>query len=314
MEKNTQSLKVKEAFLLILLPLLAYIRVLVNLSGPKIKEGLILYLQDEDKKELLLELFIHLGCIEGAITGQRIPDGKNYDLVFVEYHSFQKPETINKYLTCRDYLPVLIVNGIFPETLNKYRNIISLDDNNIAEISRQDLSAIMCDCRDYADKHADDIINTIPEIINFAENISNDFSPQIHMALLTTAYVIHKCLQIDDNSLIKINQARTWIDSLSIIDISERLEFCGVLRKTLENFVDVHSSEIKIGNINMVDSSLMPAIIEEKCILFDEKKYYFPDSLFERITQKLHNTISYPRIKQELFSKGVLSNDLTLPT
>ncbi len=311
MGTNNQSIQIKELFQLSLLPVLAYIRVLVNLSGQKIKEGIILYFQDERQKEQILDLLLSLGGIEGAITGQRIPDGSNYDMILVEYHSFQKPDAIYKYLTCRDYLPLLAVNGVFPDSLKRYRNVISFENIDIGKISKQDLCATIYNCRAYIDQHPDDIINALTKTINYTMQESDVFKPQIYRALLATAYVIHQFLQFDNNDIININLSRTWIDELSIISMSEELELCGVLRKIIENFVDMHSSQIRIGDINAVDSSLMNAIITEKGILFDNTKYYFPDSLFELITQKLHDTIPYPRIKQELCSRGILLCDNT---
>ncbi|MBQ8799676.1 MAG: hypothetical protein IJZ55_08940 [Lachnospiraceae bacterium] len=306
MGENNKINEIKQ----LLLSVYADIRFLVGDAGFGLEQGIILYFSNEKVKENVIRMLCEFNGVIGEIHGTRIPKCANYQMLIVEYQPFYSQEGIYRFMTSKNFLPVMVVCGIIPPELNRYTGIVSYEDLEIERNSIGNMLEMFRTCMEYIRQNGNDIVGCMKEARSLYDSEDEDAS-LLGATLFSVAWALNHALIHTEDELISLDELKKAVKSMSMVSLMTDLEIIKPVQRSLNSYIDEHPSDIVISAIDRIDQSLYDAVDKKKAILFDDKFYYIPDALFHKAINSLCNNISYPRIKGELQRRGTLCCNAT---
>lgn len=301
MEENS---KLSEVITTVLIPSYADIRILLQKLGYD-TSGFILYCNNPKTKFALLRFFQSIDCVKGTVHGTQMPFSYNYQMVYIEYQSKYNTESISSFLTNQEYLPVLIVSGIFPLELQGFP-IVSFDNIPLNTINIESTKALYISCIDFIHQNPKDILHNIKSFQNIYSATLMSETNHLKKALLTSAFIFNYVMSIVDKNALEPKELISIINDILETDIEEDFEIMMPFRSCINKFIEKNNDKIMIGATKQINNNLWNAIQEEVAILYDDEFYYFSDKLLKEATTDLLLDKKYVQIKKLLKTNDIL--------
>lgn len=298
---------------LFLLACYAHIRVPLESIGVKMNQGLVLYIVDSDNEEIVLQCLQSYNSEKIRISGRKIPKFPNNKMVLLPYLSSYKDDIICEFLECEDYFPVVVVSGIFPESLEFCKNILVLEFGDIKNIPLDKKKTF----KEFLLFTYEDIESRILKflqkdvIIKQWKTFGGVQPPTLlGQALFAAAmayyrfYVSRVATVVEGSTFLKCVQSEIIKQCMAGTSMREKLEVFYAVRNSIYEYFDRYS--LRSLDIDSLTDEISMYLESDLLVLFDENYYYFTDSLFKKIMEKLLTKVSYVKIKKCLHHEGVL--------
>lgn len=291
-----------------LLSVFAFLRIPLSLTGYSIQDGIVLVTVDEGEYLRVLDELNAYNAISVRLRKNGVFDVPNYALVYTEYERSYKEEAIDHFMHQDDFLPVIIVRGVIPDSLKAYQNILLIEGLSEVMIGIKEGSVILQRFKEYIIANADEIV-TADSMANAMSNRSYDKQrTDFESALLEAAcHYLHRFSKEKMNNRLYYMDlrrlARKMARSCSDSDTDFGCE--QALCKCLGTFLD-HNEDVLVGDTNRNEEEFWLAYSKGKAIIYDEDYYYIDDGILKRSTEELQTVMPYTMIKMELVEQGVI--------
>lgn len=299
--------KINDFSKMILVLLTSKLQVLLQKEGYGIVSGLIIWFSDIKVKEAYLSFVRKLNTMPKELHGKRIPKASNSDIVCISYRNSMTCEGIYKYMTEPEYLPTLVISGLFPEALKEYENILALDSICVSSSMAEKLVQELDECVEFMADNVSEVCNSIREASMLVKEDDEISFSSLAMALYATGSVYRRYLLATGKESFSCDELLKVVNELVINDLTDDIEVSAPVRKSLYNYID--NFGITVGPIDCYEPLLWKAVKEKMAILFDDENYYVPESLLNNATADLQGAVSFRTIKEALCRKGILVTD-----
>lgn len=310
MEKTFETKPLDETvFKLLLIPLTANLYKIICALGLELREGIILHFPDKKVRETLVKFYTSLNGEEGDLHGSRIPIGQRHMAIYVPYQSFHKAEGIYRFFSCKEYLPVMTVAGIYPTNLIPYQNVLSFDNLQFNEEILQTVKKEYHACLEYIFAHTAELRRYVENALLICNTYLTDSDSSVVPVLFVVATAYHYYLTQSGAFEFTLETAHRLLKEICVEDMDCEFEILAPLKSQLHSYIDHHSCPIT--RVDSIDDKLFDAVRAKQIILCDNTYYYIPEQLLRDATSQLHEEVSFTRIKNMLYTKGILICDET---
>lgn len=284
----------------------AHMRFILSKIGIDIDEGIVVFLSEDVEKEKILHMFEVYGGKRKYLQGKKMPNGYNFQTVLVEYKSLYDTDIWHKYMICEQYLPIIISVGVMPQVLREFSNIIILEENLEGY---EDIEIKEQECKEFFEYLHKNINSIITRLKLFREKIELE-NPDLTMLQIGLMLVVMSYQDFVFNQMSKLFSAEEQnavFDRIRKVteDSMEGIDIKGVIRRCLEKYVD-STYEVKVGEVNRVETELLQAVEDENAILYDSDFYYISEKVLCKATKHVQHMMSSIAIKKALFDEGII--------
>lgn len=238
---------------------------------------------------------------------------ENYCCGFLVLKKYITLEEADDFLSEKDFLPIVICGGLFPDCLKSNRYIFRLREADLESIATQTFAMEIKKFRTY-------VIGNVEEVCRIFEEQKTSIARMKYSGAREQRSIYNFLLAVGAVYVGYWRRTHTEKEATEFFnayvrEMQKRLahmpEFAGgdVLSEMLASLVWEYLYKIQnivVADIEKMDEEVEAAIREQRVILYDEKFYYFPPALLMKICDPLLQTASETDLKRRLREKKII--------
>ncbi len=231
---------------------------------------------------------------------------ENFRMGVYRYKKGDKEDDLDRFLSEKDFLPIVIVGGVVPEKLcgKGYIFKASFDTEEITEVEHEyrQLRNFLIEKTDYICQEI-----RVLKTSNIVEKYKKKGISSFAYYMLAVARVWW-CLKCEN---IKEAAADQWVSAFmeSVIEAESDIERFSDFYSVKEAVRECVTQFIMKNDLPVVN--IYNGMSTEKQVIYDEDFYFISESLLKSICTPLLNTVSFLQLKKEMEEDRMLITDKT---
>ncbi len=304
MDKDRKSLQVNGAFLICALALM---REPLRMAGYSLEEGVVLVVQNTAISERVMGEMLNFNAIKVRLRTNGIIHAQNFQTAIAVFERCYKEEAIADFMNNTAFLPVILVKGIIPQELRKYKNRLIIEGIDTNPVNFQYRIEMFRDFCGFITDPKKDILDELKFLRLKAEKDDRQWFSDLPDALSTVAGFVYEYANSNGNSAdIKeelMSMCSGLLSSFSRDDVD--LDILKTLCEYLSKYLDLHS-EVLVGRYDQQEHEFWMACDAGMAVVFDDDFYFIPEHMLKIATSELKDVLPWNRFKQELVFAGAL--------
>lgn len=222
----------------------------------------------------------------------------------------------------KDFLPVIICGGLFPEYLQCNHYIFRLKGADIEYIMSQNFADEMLQFFTFVTDNVTEICRELKRLKNsiaVTEYAGVDEYRRIYNFFISVAVIYGAYLRVNQTERVVHDFFETYKNET--MEQIERIQEFGsgvILSEMIASLVWQYldgAKDVVLADLEELDTKADAAIRQERAILFDKKFYYFQPRLLMEICESLLQASSETDLKRRLREEGIIycnSTDFTV--
>lgn len=292
------------------------LRFLLEDFGYALDEGLIL-VADND---LQVKRFADKYCRQTQNGGKIIASWKkrrnypyNYCCGFMIMKKSISEDEAVEFLSEKNFLPVIICGGLFPEYLQCNHYIFRLREADIEYIMSQNFADEMLDFFSFVTDNVTEICCELRRLENSiavteyagAEEYRHIYNFFISVSIIYGAYLRVNQTERVVHDFFETYKNETMEQIKRIQEFGSGIILSEMITSLVWQYLD-SAKDVILVDLEKLDAKADTAIRREKAIVFDKKFYYFPPRLFMKICESLLCTTSETDLKRKLRAEEII--------
>lgn len=307
-EENEQ---IDDDFML-LLNVMAEIQPFLSDVGLMLRHGAVLFIEDYKSCNKVEKKFEDMGAILCNKVGSNKLEVPNYLLGLHIYSRADKEEAVEKFLSEKEFLPVLVTYGVIPDFIKNCMEVVPLYGKR-GTLGPEILEEFQF-FRYFAHQNPDILQRELRLFLTSEIYQQSEEDSALNLALEATVAVFC-CIYRNSHTERETEQRRTQLRRaiLNFVNLAtefaEDFEIVDIVKKAVEKYLD-ETPDIFVCRCDDIGGEETEAIKKSEAILFDEHWYYIPEKILRQACEPMLAAVSFPFMKRKLCEAEILhSND-----
>lgn len=293
-----------------LMGICAELNLIFREKGVNMSKGMALVLEEGAGEDLLENLARAIDAVE--LT--KLKSGKNmvrnYQMALHLYTRSDKADEIHGFMHSRNFLPVVIVVGVMPESLREISFGIRADKKIITGIREQEFAKEQKEIKKFVRTNPDLVVRELDMLWTSVDFSRRKEYSSLYTSLLAASKIyrlFYRSFHSESDTVAHFEKVRKEVERCvdEADELAEDCDAMDAIRVAVCRYFGL-SRRWHIGDIRNISGDLYKAVKSENAVLYDEEFYYISESLLRRACGTILNVLSFLKVKNILRKEGVI--------